>query len=295
MRFRRARERGHLCAIVAACRWATERLRVLGDGPRFSVVLIAGAIATSLLLASVFVGRRGKRADTPRRCRSSPASPSLRTQPSRFSISYYLTAMLFIVFDIEIVFLYAARGASCGSSQLFGFVELLVVRRAARRSATSTSGAREHSSGSDPARAPHARSARRDIEDVVMTTTVEKVLNWASSNSIWPFGFGLACCAMEMIAMRDAALRRRPLRLRGHPRDPAPDRPADRLRAASRTGWQRRSAALRADARAQVGAWRWAPARRPAACSRTTRSCRASTRSSRSTSTCPAARRARRP
>ncbi|MDX6377327.1 MAG: hypothetical protein QOE98_1630, partial [Gaiellaceae bacterium] len=39
------------------------------------------------------------------------------------------------------------------------------------------------------------------LEDVVMTTTVEKAMAWASSNSVWPFGFGLACCAMEMIAM----------------------------------------------------------------------------------------------
>ena len=34
-----------------------------------------------------------------------------------------------------------------------------------------------------------------------MTTTLDKALAWASSNSIWPFGFGLACCAMEMIAL----------------------------------------------------------------------------------------------
>jgi len=40
-----------------------------------------------------------------------------------------------------------------------------------------------------------------DIENVVLTTTLEKMLGWASSNSIWPFGFGLACCAMEMIAL----------------------------------------------------------------------------------------------
>jgi NADH-quinone oxidoreductase subunit B len=40
-----------------------------------------------------------------------------------------------------------------------------------------------------------------DIENVVLSTTVEKMLGWASSNSIWPFGFGLACCAMEMIAL----------------------------------------------------------------------------------------------
>ena len=48
---------------------------------------------------------------------------------------------------------------------------------------------------------PHAALRATDIERVVMTTTVDKVLNWAASNSMWPFGFGLACCAMEMIAM----------------------------------------------------------------------------------------------
>jgi NADH-quinone oxidoreductase subunit B len=48
---------------------------------------------------------------------------------------------------------------------------------------------------------PHSALRATDIERVVMTTTVDKVLNWAASNSLWPFGFGLACCAMEMIAM----------------------------------------------------------------------------------------------
>jgi NADH-quinone oxidoreductase subunit B len=43
------------------------------------------------------------------------------------------------------------------------------------------------------------------LEDIVMTTTVEKAIAWASSNSVWPFGFGLACCAMEMIAMITSA------------------------------------------------------------------------------------------
>jgi NADH-quinone oxidoreductase subunit B len=43
------------------------------------------------------------------------------------------------------------------------------------------------------------------IEDIVMTTTTEKAFAWASSNSVWPFGFGLACCAMEMIGMITSA------------------------------------------------------------------------------------------
>jgi NADH-quinone oxidoreductase subunit B len=43
------------------------------------------------------------------------------------------------------------------------------------------------------------------LDDIVMTTTVDKAIAWASSNSVWPFGFGLACCAMEMIAMITSA------------------------------------------------------------------------------------------
>ena len=48
---------------------------------------------------------------------------------------------------------------------------------------------------------PQSALKATDIENVVLTTTVDKMLAWASSNSMWPFGFGLACCAMEMIAL----------------------------------------------------------------------------------------------
>lgn len=32
-----------------------------------------------------------------------------------------------------------------------------------------------------------------------LVTTVEKVMNWAQSGSLWPMSFGLACCAVEMM------------------------------------------------------------------------------------------------
>src|ERR1700682_3283112 len=40
-----------------------------------------------------------------------------------------------------------------------------------------------------------------ESEIPVLTTTVEKMVQWARRSSIWPVTFGLACCAIEMMAM----------------------------------------------------------------------------------------------
>ena len=40
-----------------------------------------------------------------------------------------------------------------------------------------------------------------DFEIPVLTTTVESVVQWARRSAIWPVTFGLACCAIEMMAM----------------------------------------------------------------------------------------------
>ncbi|MBC7462569.1 MAG: NADH-quinone oxidoreductase subunit NuoB, partial [Thermoleophilia bacterium] len=37
------------------------------------------------------------------------------------------------------------------------------------------------------------------MEQKVLLTTVNKAVNWAQSNSLWPAIFGLACCAIEMM------------------------------------------------------------------------------------------------
>ncbi|MCL4177027.1 MAG: NADH-quinone oxidoreductase subunit B [Verrucomicrobia bacterium] len=34
----------------------------------------------------------------------------------------------------------------------------------------------------------------------ILTTSLEELYNWGRRNSIWPMQFGLACCAIEMIA-----------------------------------------------------------------------------------------------
>jgi len=39
------------------------------------------------------------------------------------------------------------------------------------------------------------------VESRVLMTTLEKAQNWARGNSMFPLGFGLACCAIEMITV----------------------------------------------------------------------------------------------
>src|SRR5215475_142270 len=41
---------------------------------------------------------------------------------------------------------------------------------------------------------------QNQFERNVITTSVDYVFNWARHSSIWPLTFGLACCAIEMIA-----------------------------------------------------------------------------------------------
>ena len=51
-----------------------------------------------------------------------------------------------------------------------------------------------------PAQNPYPGIAPDDDMPFLLTT-VERVVNWAQRSAIWPVTFGLACCAIEMMAM----------------------------------------------------------------------------------------------
>jgi len=40
----------------------------------------------------------------------------------------------------------------------------------------------------------------KDMENVVAITSLDRIYNWGRRSSVWPLMFGLACCAIEMIA-----------------------------------------------------------------------------------------------
>lgn len=68
-------------------------------------VAVAIGFATVALLANVILGRAGKRSINKNRAYECGVIPDVGPQP-RFSVKFYLVAMLFILFDIEIVFMY---------------------------------------------------------------------------------------------------------------------------------------------------------------------------------------------
>src|SRR6266571_2130516 len=105
-----------------------------------------------MVMSFVFATRPDRRT----RARTVPFESGVSKGPPdvrRFTISFYLTAMLFIVFDIEIVFLYPLA-VVFHALAWFGFVEFAFF-----------------------------------------------LVILAQSKSMWPDTFGLACCAIEMMAI----------------------------------------------------------------------------------------------
>ncbi|MGE4271522.1 MAG: NADH-quinone oxidoreductase subunit B family protein [Desulfitobacterium sp.] len=52
----------------------------------------------------------------------------------------------------------------------------------------------------DVAKEKELREAEALMEKNVLLTSIDKLLNWGRGHSFWPVTFGLACCAIEMMA-----------------------------------------------------------------------------------------------
>ena len=96
--------------------------------------IVAVGFAVSAILVSMILGKTGKRTrtkDTAYECGMIPQGEAV----PRFSVKFYLVAMLFILFDLEIVFMYpwavVYREAIVQSKVIFwsmlSFVTILMV------------------------------------------------------------------------------------------------------------------------------------------------------------------------
>lgn len=86
-------------------------------------VVLAAVIAGALITLGVVLGNRVKNKvkDTPYECGITPTGNARE----RFSVKFYLVAMLFILFDIEAIFLYP-WAVVYRELKLFAFFEMLI-------------------------------------------------------------------------------------------------------------------------------------------------------------------------
>lgn len=85
--------------------------------------LIAAAIAVSFVLLSVFLGRKTKlgKKGQPYECGVEPVGSTRDPVPVKF----FMVAILFVLFDIEVIFLYP-WAVVYRKLAMFGFIEMLV-------------------------------------------------------------------------------------------------------------------------------------------------------------------------
>ena len=102
--------------------------------PIFMLIVVAAGFAASAIAAPMIIGKRrsyNKVKDSAYEC----GLPSDKSSGVRFSVKFYMVAMLFVIFDIEVVFMYpwavqfrdlVAQGPAALVS-MAGFAGILVI------------------------------------------------------------------------------------------------------------------------------------------------------------------------
>ena len=193
------------------------------------------------------VGHAGGRA----RCSGPSESTAVKQMPyesgmdpigdarQRFDVRYYLVAIVFLLFDVELLFLYPwavaqwSAGTADGGDRRRGrrcrvagipaefrglvFCEIMVFivdpgggvcLRLAERGVRMAIGHPDRAAGSPsrtcPVRVVPDGASRPDALEVpenTILTTLDSVVNWCRKYSLWPMPFATACCGIELMAV----------------------------------------------------------------------------------------------
>ncbi len=194
-------------------------------------IVFMAALALIFAVASM-VASRAFRPDHPNPVKLSAYEcgndPVRLPRGEKFSVKFYVVAMLFIIFDIETIFLFpwAVTFRQLG---LFGLIEMGVFIALVfvayvyiwRKGGLDWS--HEVDSSSSRRSSPRRRRRRgrpsvpveriegvhlgktpeeveEEVKRGILLTSLDRAVGWARKQSMWPATFGLACCAIEMMS-----------------------------------------------------------------------------------------------
>ena len=92
--------------------------------PILGVLFFSAILLGVMVVASLFIGpkRYNKSKYMPYEC---GIDPTPRAAGGRFPVKYYITAMMFLVFDVEVAFLYP-WAVNFDALGVFGFVSMMI-------------------------------------------------------------------------------------------------------------------------------------------------------------------------
>ena len=123
-------------------------------------IAIAGLLAVAMVLLSYFIGQH--KFNAPKMSQYECGMQPVGDARQRFSVKFYLVAMLFILFDVEAIFLYpwaiVGKGLKADGLGLFWFCGDAGVHPASCWPACGTSGRRACSTGTSRAKRRRSES-----------------------------------------------------------------------------------------------------------------------------------------
>ena len=165
--------------------------------PIILFLLVILGFAVSALLATHLVGPK-QRTPVKQMPYESGMDP-IGDARQRFDVKFYLIAILFLVFDVELLFLYPwAASPIRGERRRAGSF----CRRVSEPGLLGSARVPGHGGGR-----LRLRLAERGVPMAVeacptdvMVTQLDQLANWVRKNSLWPMPFATACCGIELMA-----------------------------------------------------------------------------------------------